>query len=134
MQAIVLGVGKRTCRQRLTAFDAHNLAGTCGHRQREIADTAEQVEQPIARLRVEQFQRARHQHPVDLVIDLREIRRLERHRDAVLEALEVCGLQILEQHGQRRVFGPLRDGVPVAMYSCGATIFPVCPTCKSLGA
>lgn len=84
MQAIVLGVGKRTCRQRLTAFDAHNLAGTCGHRQREIADTAEQVEQPIARLRVEQFQRARHQHPVDLVIDLREIRRLERHGDAEL--------------------------------------------------
>ena len=39
---------------------------------------------------------------------------IERHRDAVLQALGMCGLQILEQHRQRGILGPPRYGVPVS--------------------
>ncbi len=39
------------------------------------------VGDPLAGMRVEQAQGTRHQYAVDMMIDLREIGRLERHRD-----------------------------------------------------
>ncbi|MNY29238.1 hypothetical protein D3C86_1632690 [compost metagenome] len=83
-QPVVLGIGQRARGQHLAALDAHHRGALRGQRQREIADAAEQVEQPVRGRGVQQAQRTADQHAVDLVIDLREIGRLERHADAEL--------------------------------------------------
>ena len=59
--------------QRLTAFQANHRSARTGKRQREIARAAEQISDPLTRLRVEQAQRPAHQNTVDRVVDLGEI-------------------------------------------------------------
>ena len=49
--------------------------------RREVAQAAEPVDHLLVGLHLEQTQRARHQHAVDVRVDLREVGRPERHRE-----------------------------------------------------
>ena len=64
-------------------------APRAAQRQREVAQAAEQVGDALARLRVEQAHRARHQHAVHRVVDLRELGRAEGDAHAELRQLVV---------------------------------------------
>ena len=81
---VALVVLARARHQRLAALDAQHLARPRGQRQREVAEAAEPVDHALVLLRVQQAQRARHQHAVDVRVDLGEVGRLERHGDAEL--------------------------------------------------
>ncbi|OMP13316.1 tRNA threonylcarbamoyladenosine biosynthesis protein, partial [Corchorus olitorius] len=63
----------RTLDQGFRAFDAQHLARHGGDRQREIAQAAEPVDDALVLFRIEQAQRARDQHAVDMRIDLSEV-------------------------------------------------------------
>ncbi len=112
----MLRIGQRTGRQRFAAFDAHHFAPARRHRQGEVADAAEQVEQTVARPGIQQLECARHQHAVDLVVDLREIGRLEGHGDAEFgQRVGQRTIQRIERIDRVRPFRlqPELHGVPV---------------------
>lgn len=66
----VLGAARH---QRGIPFDADHLACAQRERQREVAQTAEEVEHPVFRADLEKIDRLRDQHPVDRSIDLDEV-------------------------------------------------------------
>ena len=80
-QAVELRVRFRPGDERLASLDPDHAGAAARDRQREIAQPAEEVGDALAGLRVEQLQRAAHEHAVDRGVDLREIRRREGHRD-----------------------------------------------------
>ena len=107
-------------RARSTSSALPSKPTTCaparGDRQREVAEAAEEVRDALARLRVEQAHRARHQDAVHGVVHLGEIGRTEvqaqvelgqlivelaRRRTERMRAVRPAGLQ------------PERDAVPL---------------------
>ena len=91
----------RTGNQHLAALNAQHFACLGGQRQREVAQAAKPVNHALGWLHVEQAQRTRHQHLVDVRIDLRKVGRLERHGDAKLgQAVAQLGhVRIQQRHG-----------------------------------
>ena len=83
-QAIEFGIGRRPLHQDLTALDAQHLTRFRGQRQREVAEAAKPVDHAFVGSHIEQAQRAPDQRVVDVRVDLGEVSRLERHRDAEL--------------------------------------------------
>ena len=81
-QPIERRVLPRTFHQGGAAFDPQHLARAGGDRQGEVTQPAKPIDDALVGLRIQPPQGAGHQHAVDLVIHLREIGRLERHRDA----------------------------------------------------
>jgi hypothetical protein len=70
--------------QRIAPLDPDHMGAQLGNRQAEVAQTAEQVGDALARLRIEQLHRAAHQQAVDAHIDLGEIGGPEGHRHTEL--------------------------------------------------
>ena len=81
-QSVARGGLEGAVGQHLAAFHAHRLAALGRQRQREIAQTAEQVGDAVGGLHFQQGQRARHHRTVDRVVDLREIGGTVRHAQA----------------------------------------------------
>ena len=81
-EPVVARILQRTRSQRRAPFDAQDFPRAGGNGQREIAQAAEQVGDALVGLRVEQGHGARYQRAVDLMVDLGEVGRLERHLDA----------------------------------------------------
>ena len=72
-QAVRIGIRGRASHQFRAPLEAHRAGAAPRDRQREVADSAEHVGDALARLRVEQRERAPHQDPVHRVVDLREV-------------------------------------------------------------
>ena len=81
-QAVRGGVLPRALDQQRAALEADHLRAARGDRQREVADAAEEIRDALARLRIEQPQRARNEHAVHRRVHLREIGGLERDLQA----------------------------------------------------
>ncbi|KAI1692639.1 inhibitor of apoptosis-promoting bax1 domain-containing protein [Ditylenchus destructor] len=80
--------------------------GPASPAQREVAQPAEPVDDALTGLHVQQSQRAADQHRVDVVIDLREVGRLERHHDAELgQRVGQLGAVGIEQMHRLRPLG-----------------------------
>ena len=77
-----------------------------GQRQREVAEAAEPVDHALVGLRVEQAHAPRHQHAVDVRIDLREVGRPERHRRCRTRAAD-NSTRRRRRRAARTVSGPL---------------------------
>ena len=90
---------RERCHQRLAAFDAQHLARARGQRQREVAEAAEPVDHAlVAAARRAGAARAPTSTRLMCVVDLREVGRLERHRDAELgQRVGQLGAAVVEQ-------------------------------------
>src|SRR6185295_15566931 len=67
-----------------TALDTDHLRTPACQRQGEVAEAAEEVHNRIARARVEQPKDPSHQHFVNSVVDLREVRWRKRETDSMV--------------------------------------------------
>ena len=105
----------RARHQRLAAFDAQHLASLGSQRQGEVAQAAEPVDDALVRLHVQQAQRTRHQHPVDVRVHLGEVGGLEGHSDAEIRQGigQLLAARLVQQMRGLRALGlqPPLDGL-----------------------
>ena len=108
-EAVARGVLAGAADQRGAALDADDAGATARDRQREVADPAEEVGDPFARLRIEQADRAADQHPIDRRVDLRELGR----------SVGIHEVELRQRVGQRSRVGVHRRGGFRARRSAG---------------
>ncbi|TSE18633.1 hypothetical protein Tigna_02507 [Tepidimonas ignava] len=81
---VVRPVVTRALHQRLAALHPQHRTGLRGQRQREVAQATKPVDHALVAAHLQQPQRARHQHAVDVRVDLGEIGGPVGHVDAEL--------------------------------------------------